>query len=147
MKTLNSPVQIIFFSMKSSSRNLALPCDKILIFVLSTLIHVVKTKTKTIFMIKRGKKAVSILLKVFRQDWIRDNHIKYNCRRHWRDLLHHEVALKLQSAFTKHELSLLWRKETKKICKWHQGNDRSVHCYGNLVPFIKYFPNVAVSLQ
>lgn len=48
--------------MKSSSRNLALPRDKILIFVLSTLIHVVKTKTKTIFMIKRGKKAVSILL-------------------------------------------------------------------------------------
>lgn len=50
-----------FFFMKFFFRNFVLFCDKILIFVLSILIYVVKMKIKIIFMIKRGKKVVLIL--------------------------------------------------------------------------------------
>lgn len=47
--------------MKFFFRNFVLFCDKILIFVLSILIYVVKMKIKIIFMIKRGKKVVLML--------------------------------------------------------------------------------------
>lgn len=97
--------------------------------------------------INKKHEVISLFLKVCRHDWIRNNHIKFKCCRHCSDVLHQEVTVRLQSAFIKHELSLLWRRETKIVCKWYQGNDQSVILYGNLVPFIKYFPNAAVSLQ